>query len=150
MIEDRIMFKIRKEIIESLISDFNVKIDINTRQILRLNEDKIELKEYLDNEKNKNIELTNQIDKLKEQLSCIKNITKDNITQTDNLSNIISNLKVYSPDNNINNTSGSNVIKNDFKDITTEKIEYYYQPSQFSFLSDVGPRSPSLYIKSVL
>jgi len=64
MIEDRIMFKIRKEIIEPLISDFNVKIDINTRQILRLNEDKIELKEYLDNEKNKNIELTNQIDTL--------------------------------------------------------------------------------------
>ena len=118
MIEDRIMFKIRKEIIEPLISDFNVKIDINTRQILRLNEDKIELKEYLDNEKNKNIELSNKIDKL---------------------SSIISTFKVYSPDFN---DDDSTVNKRYLKDITTDKIEHQQQ-----YTENVTKLSPKLYIK---
>jgi len=68
MIEDRIIFKIRKEIIEPLISDFNFKIDINTREISKLNQDKLELKEYLDKEKIKNIELTEEINNLKSNL----------------------------------------------------------------------------------
>jgi hypothetical protein len=73
MIEDRIIFKIRKEIIEPLISDFNFKIDINTREISKLNQDKLELKEYLDKEKIKNIELTEEINRLNNNYHVIKN-----------------------------------------------------------------------------
>ena len=51
MIEDRIMFKIRKEIIEPLISDFNVKTDINMCEILKLKDDVSELKECVERNK---------------------------------------------------------------------------------------------------
>ena len=73
MIEDRIMFKIRKEIIEPLISDFNVKTDINMCEILKLKDDVSELKECVEREKNKNIELTDIIDRLIYNYGLIKN-----------------------------------------------------------------------------
>lgn len=143
MIEDRIMFKIRKEIIEPLISDFNVKTDINMCEILKLKDDVSELKECVEREKNKNIELTDIIDLLRAQLFRIKNIIKDNVRQSDNLSNIISNLKVYSP--NISDTSCAYVNKSDMKDITTEKI--LYQHSDIYTNGCVSYTSPKLYIK---
>ena len=73
MIEDRIMFKIRQEIIVPLISDFNVKSDINMCEILKLKDDVSELKECVEREKNKNIELTDIIDRLIYNYGLIKN-----------------------------------------------------------------------------
>ena len=89
MIEDRIIFKIRKEIIEPLISDFNVKIDINTREISKLNQDKLELKEYLDKEKIKNIELTEEINRLNNNYHVIKNEKNDEKEYLKNIQNDI-------------------------------------------------------------
>ena len=167
MIEDRIMFKIRKEIIEPLISDFNVKIDINTRQILKLKDDVSELNECVEREKNKNIKLTNQIDKLSSIISnfnvkidintrqilklkddvsklneCVESKKNKNIeltNQIDKLSSIISTLKVYSPDFN---DDDSIVNKRFLKDITIEKIEHQHQ-----YTENVKKFSPKLYIK---
>jgi len=73
MIEDRIMFKIKKEIIEPLISDFNVKTDINMCEILKLKDNISELKECVEREKNKNIELSEEIDRLNYNYRMVKN-----------------------------------------------------------------------------
>ena len=131
MIEDRIMFKIRKEIIEPLISDFNVKIDINTRQILMLKDDVSELKECVEREKNKNIELTNQINRLiynygliknkqneiKEDLTIIHNdidaigiCIEDNVSQIDILREQFINIENIINDNNRQTDKLSNII----------------------------------------
>jgi Mn-dependent DtxR family transcriptional regulator len=146
MIEDRIIFKIRKEIIEPLISDFNFKIDINTREISKLNQDKLELKEYLDKEKIKNIELTEEINRLNKNsviknekntreisrlnekmdayLKNIQNYIDNKETQINNLSNIISKLNVCAP-----SVSNPWVNQTDFKNITTEQLFFMGPPS---------------------
>ena len=131
MIEDRIMFKIRKEIIEPLISDFNVKTDINMCEILKLKDDVSELKECVEREKNKNIELTELIDRLiynygliknkqneiKEDLTIIHNdidaigiCIEDNVSQIDILRDQFTSMENIIKDNNRQTDKLSNII----------------------------------------
>ena len=131
MIEDRIMFKIRQEIIVPLISDFNVKSDINMCEILKLKDDVSELKECVEREKNKNIELTDIIDRLiynnglikqkqneiKEDLTIIHNgidvigtFIEDNVSQIDILREQFINIENIINDNNRQTDKLSNII----------------------------------------
>ena len=73
----------KKEIIEPLISDFNVKIDINTCEILKLKDEVSELNKCIEREKKKIIEQTDIIDRLIYNYGLIKqkqNEIKEDLT----------------------------------------------------------------------
>ena len=127
MIEERIMFKIKKELIEPLISDYTIKTDINMCEILKLKDDISELKECVEREKNKNIELTEEIDRLndnylmeqhkknelKEHLTNIQNDMvriEDNLGQMDTLNEKFTNMEHNIKDNVTEINKISNII----------------------------------------
>lgn len=123
----------KKEIIEPLISDFNVKIDINTCEILKLKDEVSELNKCIEREKKKIIEQTDIIDRLiynyglikqkqneiKEDLTIIHNdidaigtFIEDNVSQIDILREQFININIENiiNDNNRQTDKLSNII----------------------------------------